>query len=179
MSVFQTNSDLARRHLRNGELDVSAGLENILSQRGKFVQVFVDMTEPRTANEHKGGTRLAYHLGDVGGEIPVSCLYIRTVEFRQHKGSLDFEELELWIRFCVQLMMFAESIDKANLAPFLRFHIGMGVEECPLDFVLERLGMPWLAYHYPKKIAADREVVDEEEVLCSIEVRMNHQLTTL
>ena len=95
MSVFQTNSDLARRHSRNGELDVGAGLEDILSQRGKSVQVFVDMTEPRTANEHKGGTRLAYHLGDVGGEIPVSCLYIRTVEFRQHKGSLDFEELEI------------------------------------------------------------------------------------
>ena len=156
---------------------MSAGLEDILSQRGKSIQVFVDMTEPRTAHSHEGGTRLAYHLGDVGGEMPISCLYRRTVEFRQHKGSLDFEELELWIRFCVQLMMFADSIEKAKLAPFLRFNIGMGVEGCPLDFVLERLGMPWLAYHYPKKIAEDREVVDEEEVLCSIEVGMNCQLT--
>ncbi|PVH87357.1 hypothetical protein DL98DRAFT_351710, partial [Cadophora sp. DSE1049] len=148
---FRRYSELSRRHSSNGTLDVRAGLEDILSQRGKSVHVFADMTEPRTANSHEGGTRLALIISET---LVARCQ--RTVEFRQHKGSLDFGELELWIRFCVQLMMFADSIDRAKLAPFLRDHVEMSVQECPVEFVLGRLGMPWLAYCYPKKIAQDR-----------------------
>ncbi|KAK0115260.1 hypothetical protein ONS96_013723 [Cadophora gregata f. sp. sojae] len=176
---FKRHSELSRSHSRNGKLDIRAGLEDILNQRGKSVQVFAHMTEPRTAISQKGGTRLAYHLGDVSGERPITCLYKRTVEFRQHKGSLELEELELWIKFCVQLMMFADSIDKTKLANFLRAHVGTSVEECPLAIVLEKLGMPWLAYCYPKKIAVDREMANEEEVLCSIELGMDKMLTPL
>ncbi|KAH7330149.1 putative amidoligase enzyme-domain-containing protein [Rhexocercosporidium sp. MPI-PUGE-AT-0058] len=175
---FRRHSELARNHTVDGKLDVRGGLEEILGPGTEDFEVLVDLTEPRARDSYHGGSRLAYHLGDVGAERDLGASYRRTIEFRQHKGTLDFEELELWIKFCVQLVMFADSIERRKLAGFLKECVGKKREELRLEYVLKRLGMVWLAYCYPKKIAEGREVVEvEEEVLFPIKIGTNF-LTT-
>lgn len=66
--------------------------------------------------------------------------------------------------------MFADSIERRKLAVFLRECVG---KEMELEFVLKRLGMLWLAYCYPRKIAEDEKAEEENEVLLQIEVGMN------
>ncbi len=154
---FRADSELARNNTLAGKLDIRAGLEDILSASS-----LAELEDLSYASEKAmaGGGRLAYHLGDISGSFPASNLYKRTIEFRQHKGTLDFEELELWIKFCVLLLQFADSVDQKILFPFLRAHVEQSVEKYPLERVLKRLGMIWLAYTYPKKIAKDAEVYE-------------------
>lgn len=38
----------------------------------------------------------------------------RTVEFRQHQGSLDFDKIKRWVTFCESLVEVSESVDLAD-----------------------------------------------------------------
>ncbi|KAL2067452.1 hypothetical protein VTL71DRAFT_1877 [Oculimacula yallundae] len=184
---FRRYSALAVNHTprpqegqQKGVLDVRGALEEILGvQTGKFDHL-VDLSMPQTRDSYMGGSRLAYHLGDVGGQLPVSSNYRRTIEFRQHKGSVKYSEIEMWIKFCLGIVMFADSVDRPQLAPFLRAHSGRRKEDLKLEEVLRCLDMRELADRYPKKIAQDREEGEgKDEPLYSIEVGMTYLTTPL
>ncbi|CZS90294.1 hypothetical protein WAI453_004237 [Rhynchosporium graminicola] len=166
---FRRYSELTRSNTTKGVLDVRGGLDEILRHGDKIFQSLEDLAMPRTGDSYQGGSRLAYHLGDVGAQLPQSDNYRRTIEFRQHKGTVIYEELEPWIKFCLGLVLFADSIEQSKLATFLRANIGRSVEEMPLELVLRKLDMADLAVYYPEKIMKDRLAAENE-----VEVPLYH-----
>lgn len=67
---FRRNSELSRNYTLNGKLDVRGGLEEILALSEGNYEHLSDPAQPHTKDSHLGGTRLAYHLADVGAELP-------------------------------------------------------------------------------------------------------------
>lgn len=65
-----------------------------------------------------------------------------TVEFRQHEGTLDPERVAMWIRSCVGLLEFSETVNEANLIPFLEENIDSSVGVMNIAVVLDALRMP-------------------------------------
>jgi hypothetical protein len=137
------------------EPDVQDGLERLLKAESVAEIIYLSRTHDRTASA-SGGWKIAYHLGDVEYRLDGSgngSHKKRTIEFRQHRSTLDFDAVENWVRFCVLLVNFADVVDDGVLEGWLRRHIGDVPAEYPLARVLEKMGMPWLAYWYPLKIA--------------------------
>ncbi|KAH6669358.1 putative amidoligase enzyme-domain-containing protein, partial [Halenospora varia] len=66
----------------------------------------------------------------------------KTIEFRQHESTLDPERVVNWIRFCVGLVEYAESVDMRDLKPFLYEHIDHEPADFDIAKVIEALGMP-------------------------------------
>lgn len=56
---------------------------------------------------------------------PCSYMRHRTIEFRQHQGSTDFEKISMWVKFCAKLVKFSknnrlqEDVSSINDIPFL------------------------------------------------------------
>lgn len=147
---LRRSSELRRNNMEGNNLDLDAALNDLIIMDADFAQL-EDLLAPGSSSQ-QGGSRGAYFVGDVAGQFELGGPgNKRTIEFRQHKGTLDFEELELWIKFCVQLVMFADEVPSRTLFPFLRKHISDGVNKFPLEQVLGKLGMPLLAWAYGRK----------------------------
>lgn len=85
------------------------------------------------------GERGAYNFRNLrrGGD-PVK----KTIEFRQHEGTLDPGAVEQWIKLCVGIVDFALKVDFEVLSSFLSLHIDDGPEDFDLVRVLKALGLP-------------------------------------
>lgn len=87
-----------------------------------------------------------------------------TVEFRQHTGTLDPQRVAHWLRLCVGLLEFSDTVEKATLVPFLEEHIDHDVQEFGLDKALQALGLPREAKYYGdflEKITGERKSFGE------------------
>jgi hypothetical protein len=73
---------------------------------------------------------------------------MKTIEFRQHAMTLDPMEIAHWLRFCVQLLEFADTVDQEVLRIFLYRYSHETKETMNLKTILEELGMPREAEYF-------------------------------
>lgn len=102
----------------------------------------------------KGGQNsLAYkfnNLSEGRSVTPKTAESKRTIEFRQHEGSLDPEEIEQWVAVCVGIVHFADLVKSDKLFSFLKSCLTR--QKLSTADVLEALKMPMAAYFWGKKI---------------------------
>lgn len=85
----------------------------------------------------------------------------KTIEFRQHEGTLDPKAVYNWAKVCVNLVEFAQEVPTPKLQAWLRWNINQKVEEYPAVAVLYALKIPRCALYY-EKILAERSNVPSE-----------------
>jgi hypothetical protein len=108
---------------------------------------------------NNGMARTAYSLkcldleGDYGSK--------RTVEFRQHEGTMDGERVASWVKVCVGLVKFADTVETDLLRWFCRAHIEDRVENFNVENFLYAVGLPTQALYYGRMIRARK--LDEEK----------------
>ncbi|KAH6669360.1 hypothetical protein B0J14DRAFT_657450 [Halenospora varia] len=82
----------------------------------------------------------------------------KTIEFKQHESTLDAERVSNWIRFCVGVCEFADTVELKKLMPFLERHVDR-VERFGIGQVIAALGMllDLVEYYddYAKKLRAE------------------------
>jgi hypothetical protein len=155
---FRGKSQLAKRPQVLG--DPKKGLEILLSKHLKNFNRLKELTEPVIDNNYfSGGTRMGYHLGD-----PCALLepdnwegLKRTIEFRQHKSTLDGSAVAEWIEFCIRLVGFANDVSPELLYPWLRAHVGETPEQYSLAQVCIKIRTYKMAYLLPKRIQKNKE----------------------
>ncbi|KAF4627696.1 hypothetical protein G7Y89_g10459 [Cudoniella acicularis] len=81
----------------------------------------------------------------------------KTIEFRQHKSTLDPPRVMNWIRFCVGIVEFAGAVDDKVLAEFLQRHIDHTPGEFSIGKVLTALDMPDISNYYKNNVIWQRE----------------------
>jgi hypothetical protein len=86
----------------------------------------------------------------------------KTIEFRQHEGTLDPKAVYNWAKVCVNLVEFAQEVPTPKLQAWLRWNINQKVEEYPAVAVLYALKIPQCALYYEKKLAERSNVPSEE-----------------
>ena len=104
------------------------------------------------------GYKLAYSLGNLreaDGYMPAAQKSKRTIEFRHHESTLDVERVGHWIRLCVGLAEFADSIDDDVLDRFLREKVNASIDEFSVESLLKALRLPAQAQYYGEKIARE------------------------
>ena len=146
--------------LGSKECDERAGLEALLDARSTAKLKYLLRTHDRSATWN-GSFKCAYHVGDVEAAVAADMPeeygmeVKRTVEFRQHQSTIDFERLKHWIGFCVGVVRFAEAVDGEVLRPWLRRALD---EERGLDSVPKAMGLHEAAEYYRARIVEDRMV---------------------
>jgi hypothetical protein len=80
----------------------------------------------------------------------------KTVEFRQHEGSIDPNAVANWARFCVGLVEFAESRDSKTMKTFLDDYIHIHKDDLSIMQITEDLGMPDIAQYYTDCVQDNR-----------------------
>ena len=134
---FRERSMLARHPQVNG--NSSNGLELILSKRVKSFERLKGLAEPDSTKSSK----IRYYLGDpcalIDKDSPLA--ENRTVEFRQHKSTINGEVVAEWIEFCVRLVAFVDDASPEELYPWLRAHIGETPEKYSLMQVRTEIGI--------------------------------------
>lgn len=168
----------------NERPNAARGLEDLLATENIAEIKALNTTHDRRLSANCG-YKMAYHCGNVTNEPlpdedidPDAYMWKPTIEFRQHRSTLAGAHIDAWIRFCVQLVQFAQVVPRAQLDPFLRAHVLNTPETFTLPQVLMRLGMVGLAFRYPDLIReriADEEATEgrvekEELVLCMDEL---------
>jgi hypothetical protein len=73
-----------------------------------------------------------------------------TVEFRQHAMTLDRVEAEHWIRACVGLLEFADTVSDVQLKGFLKEHFDDTIDQLSLEKLFQLLGMPREGKYFAK-----------------------------
>ncbi|CAG8961363.1 hypothetical protein HYFRA_00013824 [Hymenoscyphus fraxineus] len=87
----------------------------------------------------------------------------KTIEFRQHAGSISPEQVTNWISFCAFLVQFSQSVDETLLRPFLQSHAKS--TDLSMGKICEALGM-WEVSRYFGNLPQFGEDWDEwEEVV--------------
>ncbi|CAG8977050.1 hypothetical protein HYALB_00005758 [Hymenoscyphus albidus] len=79
---------------------------------------------------------------------------IRTVEFRQHEGTVEAEEVFQWIKF-------AFKVDEKALDGFLKRHVDDALEDYTAMDLLKAISSADSAVYYEKKMR-ERDAVEEE-----------------
>lgn len=120
------------------------------------IQELKNLTEPGI-EAMGGGGKMRYYLGDPGAEKKPELYHKRTIEFREHESTLNKHRVHRWIEFCVHLVEFADDVEDDVLIPFLRKHFDETPEQNPLNHLLGKLGMPYLAHWYPLHMARREE----------------------
>ena len=93
----------------------------------------------------------------------------KTVEFRQHEGTIDGVQIASWIRVCVGLVEFADTVDDKFLEWFCRAHVRDEVEDYSIGMFLNAVGLPIEAVYYSTLVDA-RKVEEEEQRILDIEM---------
>lgn len=103
-----------------------------------------------------GKNRLAYNFIHLEGNDKTK----RTIEFRQHEGTMSSERIVHWLNVCIGLVEFAEKVDSDELAEFLWSHFEDKNEEKTKDEkeeytaidLLKAIGRPAEAEFYEKSL---------------------------
>ncbi|CAG8953843.1 hypothetical protein HYFRA_00006735 [Hymenoscyphus fraxineus] len=97
------------------------------------------------------GARMAYNINYLvspqPGTIGVEGSK-KTIEFRQHEGTVDPRRVVNWIRFCVGLVEFADTCEPETLNNFLRRNIHDSLNIMNMGMICEALGMRRIGWYY-------------------------------
>ncbi|CAG8974317.1 hypothetical protein HYALB_00006165 [Hymenoscyphus albidus] len=74
-----------------------------------------------------------------------------TIEFHQHYGTLNHEEITNWTTLCVGLLEFADTVDSGLLRTYLERHIDHSPDDFGIEQVLYRLGLRNIARYYGER----------------------------
>ncbi|KAE9376847.1 hypothetical protein N431DRAFT_332239 [Stipitochalara longipes BDJ] len=85
----------------------------------------------------------------------------KTIEFRQHEGTLNPEAVYQWCKVCLKIIEFAQECPTWKLRIWLTWHINNRVEGYPAVAVLYALKLPHSAQYYENKLAKGDEVSAE------------------
>ena len=105
--------------------------------------------------DDRGGRRMGYNIVNLTDEYRCGDGK-RTIEFRQHEGSVNSKVVRNWGRFCVGLVEFADTVDETVLKEFLLRHISDTPETFCIGQVCTALGMPDIAEYYTLRVAKQR-----------------------
>ncbi len=155
---FRNKSQLAKRPQIQG--DPKKGIEILLSRDLKNFNTLKELTDPVIDDNYfSGGTRMGYHLGD-----PCALLeqdnwegLKRTIEFRQHRSTLNSSAIAEWIEFWVLLGDFADDVSPELLYPWLRAHVGETPERYSLAQVFIKIGTYKMAHLLSERIKKNNE----------------------
>ena len=86
----------------------------------------------------------AYNLWNLRSQLHRSAK--RTIEFRQHEGTLDTQRVGNWIEVCVGLVNFAHQVPPDHMGAFLKSAVDN--EEYTIDNLLLSIGLPRQAEYY-------------------------------
>jgi hypothetical protein len=152
---FRDSTNLAKHPRVKG--DPRKELELLLSDDLKTFNRLKELTAPVITDEFSDAAKTRYHLGD-----PCALLekdndegQKRTIEFRQHKSTLNCEAVVEWIEFCVRLVEFADDVSPEQLYPWLRDHISETAEQYSLTQVAFKIGTSKIAFLLPRRIEKD------------------------
>jgi hypothetical protein len=87
----------------------------------------------------------------------------RTIEFRQHEGTLDPEAVYHYVKTCVNFVEFAQEVSTPKLREWLRRTIDMKVEDFPAVAVLHAMKIPHSALYYERKIAEREDALKRNQ----------------
>lgn len=156
------NANSYAKPLRESEL----GLRHPELTRLEFLERIIACVDQRKLfRELRAGQigRLGFNIN--GLREPLGSK--RTIEFRQHQGTLDPEEILHWIHICTKLVEKACFIkDEEALYERLRNDvekpIGFGEENevSTVDYLMW-LGCPAQAYYYGRKMIANKDEVEQ------------------
>ncbi|PMD48625.1 hypothetical protein L207DRAFT_521975 [Hyaloscypha variabilis F] len=148
---LRENSNLAMHPQVNG--DPSKGLEILLSDGLKSFDSLKELIQHDVSENFK----MRYHLGDLCALLEKDSPdgNKRTIEFRQHKSTLNGAALSEWAEFCVRLVEFADDVPQELLYPWLRAHIGETPTQYSLSQVACKIGAPWMVPLLLKRIEAN------------------------
>ena len=100
--------------------------------------------------------RLAYNLMNLKEDTetdPQLQQKRKTIEFRLHESTLDTERVGHWIRLCVGLVEFADSVEDNALERFLQENVNASIEDFSVESLLKALRLPVQARYYGERIA--------------------------
>lgn len=143
--------DILADHDRKFVIDTIMAAESI----NHLVQI---LSSPRL-NDNRSTQRLTYSICNLetdGEEIK------KTIEFRQHKSTLDGEEVYHWLTVCGSLIHFANTVDEETLIDFCKDHINKPVEHFSITEVLMAINRPAQAYYYGIRVAEETRKKEQE-----------------
>jgi hypothetical protein len=127
---------------------IEAGINYLLDSANRDVVTLYEGTSPNQAlvsSDLVAANRSAINI------LPlVKVDKANTVEFRQHAMTLDPVETEHWIRFCVGLLEFADTVSKPALERFLEEYVDKSLDELSIKDLFETLGMPREGKYFAK-----------------------------
>jgi hypothetical protein len=127
---------------------VEGGVEYLLDSANRDVITLYEATSPNPALF--GGDSDAVNRSAINILPLVKVDKANTVEFRQHAMTLDPVETEHWIRFCVGILEFADTVSKPALERFLEEYVHKSLDELSIKELFETLGMPREGKYFAK-----------------------------
>jgi hypothetical protein len=122
---------------------VREGLARIFKgQKNTIEELFEDTSSPEK-DMHHDKKRSALTISELR-----SYYDKKTVEFRQHEMTLSPIRVENWIRLCVGLVEFSDTINRDLLEKFLDVAIDESVENLSLKDFLNSIGLHREAEYY-------------------------------
>ncbi|TEY86383.1 hypothetical protein BOTCAL_0009g00100 [Botryotinia calthae] len=138
---------------------------NIELTRLEFLNCILSLTDNEQACVALGAKTLGFNISNLAPPFR-STFGKRTIEFRQHPGTLDSESILHWVHICVKLVEKAYHTKDEELSKRLRADvekpIGFGDKNSvtTVDYLMW-LGCPAQAYYYGKKLISDKVQVEK------------------
>jgi len=127
---------------------VEDGIEMLLDPENSDLKLLFEATSPNSdlfGIDYATAARSAINIKPLVTEDKGN-----TVEFRQHAMTLDPVETEHWIRFCVGLVEFADTVSKPPLERFLEDCVHQSPDELSIKDLFEMLGIPREGEYFAK-----------------------------
>ncbi|TGO13766.1 hypothetical protein BTUL_0064g00100 [Botrytis tulipae] len=134
--------------------------------RLEFLNRILSFTDNKQLDDEMGSRSSGFNISNLAPPF-LSSFGKRTIEFRQHPGTLDLESILNWVHICVKLVQKACLIkNEAELLEQLRTDVekpvGFGDKNSvtTVDYLMW-LGCPSQAYYYGKELISNKAQVDK------------------
>ncbi|KAF7906687.1 hypothetical protein EAF00_000966 [Botryotinia globosa] len=134
--------------------------------RLEFLNRILSFTDNKQLDDEMGNRSSGFNISNLAPPF-LSCFGKRTIEFRQHPGTLDSESILNWVHICVKLVQKACLIkNEEELLEQLRTDVekpvGFGDKNSvtTVDYLMW-LGCPSQAYYYGKELVSNKAQVDK------------------
>lgn len=112
----------------------------------------IDLAKPSEKAGSLGAGRARIHVEGLVQKLKFKLAPRKTIEFRQHEATLNPDRVEAWIKFCVGMMEFCDSVDRKSLSAFLWHHIDDEEGQFTPQQLLHAIGLEYLRRPYTKFI---------------------------
>ncbi|KFY31232.1 hypothetical protein V493_01287 [Pseudogymnoascus sp. VKM F-4281 (FW-2241)] len=127
---------------RNPKWSIGSLLEDLFSSKFETVKALV------RGFDVCGGDRCAVEFSNL--DDPMVAVK-QTIEFRAHPGTLDGDEVVMWVKTAVGLVEWARNADLSQLKSLMAY-ADAGNDEFGVTSLLEMLGLPEQAEFYKQKL---------------------------